>query len=60
MLSTIAQKRASDIFSAPIDYDRVEAEVGDTPEEPSLALKAFKDGQLVFYINYELLSLIGE
>jgi hypothetical protein len=60
MLSTIAQKRASDIFSAPIDYDSVEAEVGDTPEEPSLALKAFKDGQLVFYINYELLSLIGE
>ena len=60
MLSTIAQKRASDIFSAPIDYDIVEAEVGDTPEEPSLALKAFKDGQLVFYINYELLSLIGE
>ena len=60
MFSNIAQKRASDIFSAPIDYDRVEAEVGDTPEEPSLALKAFKDGQLVFYINYELLSLIGE
>jgi len=60
MLSTIAQKRASDIFSAPIEYDSVEAEVGDTPEEPSLALKAFKDGQLVYYINYELLSLIGE
>ena len=60
MHSTIAQKRASDIFSAPIDYDSVEAEVGDTPEEPSLALKAFKDGQLVYYINYELLSLIGE
>ena len=60
MFSNIAQKRASDIFSAPIDYDRVEAEVGDTPEEPSLALKAFKDGKLVFYINYELLSLVGE
>ncbi len=60
MLSPLAQKRASDIFSAPIDYDRVEAEVGDTPEEPSLALKAFKEGQLVYYINYELLSMIGD
>ncbi len=60
MLSPRAQKRASDVFSAPVDFDRVEVEVGDPPEEPSLALKAFKEGQLVYYINYELLSLIGE
>lgn len=60
MLSATTQMRASDIFSAPIDYDRVEAEIGETPEEPALALKAFKEGQLVFYINYELLCMIGE
>lgn len=60
MLSLHAPKRASDIFSAPLDYDRIEAEVGDTPEEPALTLKAFKEGQLIYYINYELLSMIGE
>lgn len=60
MLSPQAQRKASAIFSAPVDYDKIEAEVGETIEEPTLALKAFKDGTLVYYINYELLNLIGD
>ena len=38
----------------PVDYDSLVAELGETPGEPRLVVKAFRAGQLVYYVNYDI------
>lgn len=60
LINKKAQAYIDRIFSAPLDYDMIQAEAGESPEKPALALKVYKEGRLMYYINYELLNLIGE
>jgi hypothetical protein len=55
-LGALLQVRIDKLFSAPINVDEYVAEVGETSNEPILSLKAFNKGQLVYYINYEIVS----
>jgi len=58
LLNKQAQAYIDRIFSIPLAYEEVFAEVGETPDEPPLALKVFDKGRLVYYINYELLNAL--
>ncbi len=60
LINKKAQAYIDRIFSAPLDYDMIQTEIGENSEESTLALKAYKEGKLVYYLNYELLNLIGE
>lgn len=42
------------MFPTPVDYDSLVAELGETPGEPCLVFKAFRAGQLVYYVNYDI------
>lgn len=58
LLNKQTQAYIDRIFSIPLAYEEVFAEVGETSDEPPLALKLFDKGKLVYYMNYELLNAL--
>lgn len=60
LIDTRQQVYIDKIFSVPVEYEEISAEVGNTPDEPSLTMMAYKSGQVVYYINYDLLYVMGK
>lgn len=59
IISQITQNEIDRIFAAPMDYDNIVVESGDNTDEPKITLKAFNEGLLVYYINYDILDPMG-
>lgn len=42
------------MFPVPVDYDLMVTETGDSQGEARLAVKFYKNGTLIYYMDYDL------
>jgi len=60
LINKNAQAFIDRLFSVPLKYDEVRAEIGVSQDDPPLAMKAYRDGKLVHYINYTIINALEE
>lgn len=46
----------SELATMPNDIDKIIVEIGENPNEPELVIKAVKNGQVTFFLDFELFS----
>jgi len=46
------------MFVPPQDYDSIQVQTRETPEEPVLIVTLFRNKQVIFFHNYELESVL--
>ena len=60
MQPSLSQRLHNEILNIPLEYDRLVVETGENNSEPEMTITVIKDGMVIFFLNFDVISLGAE